>query len=54
MSLKGRIEQIEHLDRWLGKKSHSRKWLKKVRNKWLRRYTRYEVPPTRLRKGWEY
>ena len=54
MSLKGRIEQIEHLDRRLGRKSHSRKWLKRARNRWLRRYPLEDIPPTRLRKGWEY
>ena len=52
MSLKRTLEAIErHLD---GGKSHSRKWMKKMRNKWLRRTKIDEIPNTKLRKGWEY
>lgn len=52
MGLKAALEQIErHLD---GKKSHSRKWMKRMRNKWLRRTKTEEIPNTKLRKGWEY
>ncbi len=52
MSLKAALEQIErHHDFKLGKKSKSRKWMKKMRNKWLRRQ---KDPNTKYRKGWEY
>jgi hypothetical protein len=54
MSLKGNLEQIEHLERFLGHKSHSRKWYKKVRNKWLRQHSIEDIPNIKLRKGWEY
>lgn len=54
MSLQKGLEQIEHLERLLGKKSHSRKWYKKFRNKWLRKFKKDEIPPFKLRKGWEY
>lgn len=51
MSLKNCLEQIEHLERFLGRKSHSRKWMKRMRNKWLRKQ---KEPNTRYRRGWEY
>ena len=51
MSLLKGLEQIEHLH---GRKSHSRKVWKKFRNRWLRKFNKTEIPPTKLRKGWEY
>lgn len=52
MSLKNALEKIErHFDNG---KSRSRKWAKKMRNKWLRRHKLEEIPNTKLRKGWEY
>lgn len=52
MSLKGRLEQIEHhLDRG---KSKSRKDLKRIRNKFLRQTKIEDHPQAKLRKGWEY
>lgn len=54
MSLKGRMEQIEHLERFFGGKSYSRKWLKKVRNRWLRRTKKTLKPQTKRYVGWEY
>lgn len=51
MSLK--IEQIEHLDRFLGRKSHSRKWKKNQRNRKIRRVKSTEIPHIKF-KGWEY
>jgi len=54
MSLQKGLEQVEHLERRLGGKSHSRKWFKKFRNKWLRRTPKEEIPNTKMRKGWEY
>lgn len=61
MSLKG-FEQIEHLEYWWRKESDypwkdyskSRKYLKKLRNRWLRRFNKLETPPTRRRIGWEW
>lgn len=50
MSLKSMLEQIErHLDRG---KSHSRKAMKKYRNKWIRKQK--DIHSVKLRKGWEY
>lgn len=54
MSLKGRNEQIEHLEYWMGKyydipkykiKSHSRKSYKKIRNRLIRRNKNFEINP---------
>jgi hypothetical protein len=61
MSLK-KIEQIEHLEYWWQKTSNtpwkdysaSRKSYKKLRNRWLRRFKKLEIPPIKYRKGWEY
>ena len=47
-------EKIEHLERWLGRKSHSRKWMKNQRNRWIRRFNKIEIPPMKSYKGWEY
>lgn len=50
-------EQIEHLERTLGGKSKSRKWLKNQRNRFLRRKYKnknYDVTPKEGFKGWEY
>jgi len=44
MSLKGALEKIE----LRGKRYH--KWLKRARNKWLRRQ---KEPNLKYRKGWE-
>lgn len=49
-----RLIKIEHLERLLGGKSHSRKWIKKQRNRWLRRFNKLEKPPTRKSKDYEY
>jgi hypothetical protein len=48
------MEQIEHLDRYLGRKSHSRKWMKNQRNRKLRRVPKFIKPNTKQYKGWEY
>lgn len=54
MSLKGGIEQIEHLEYSMGKyfnipeykiKSHSRKSYKKFRNRLIRRNKNFEINP---------
>lgn len=50
-------EQIEHLERTLGGKSKSRKWLKNQRSRYLRRKYKnknYDVTPKEGFKGWEY
>jgi len=47
------IEQIEHFERYLGRKSHSRKWMKNQRNRKIRRFNKSEVPNIKY-KGWEY
>lgn len=55
MSFRGNLEQIEHWFRpTTSKDSKRRKWMKKVRNKWLRRTNKTQIPDTKLRKGWEY
>lgn len=54
MSLKKWLEQVEHLEQHLGRKSHSRKDYKKFRNHWLRRTPVEETPNTKIRYGWEY
>ena len=46
------MEQIEHLDRWLGRKSHSRKWMKNQRNRKIRRTNNEDIPFTNKYKGW--
>jgi len=46
-----KAEKIEHLG---GKKSHSRKWLKKVRNKKARLTPKEEKPNMKNYDGWEY
>lgn len=48
------MEQIEHLERRLGGKSYSRKWMKNQRNRKIRRYKKDEIPFTNKYKGWEY
>lgn len=54
MSLQKGLEQIEHLERTFKGKSHSRKWMKKFRNRWLRRINKKQIPNTKIRKGYEY
>ena len=62
MSLQMGLQQIEHLERSILKdklkpykdSSYSRKWLKKARNRWLRRFKKHIVPPLKYRKGWEW
>ena len=62
MSLQCGLQQIEHLEANILKDiskpycnlSYSRKWLKKARNKWLRRFNKMEKPPIKYRRGWEY
>lgn len=51
MSLK--LEQIEHLERFLGRKSHSRKEYKRQRNRKIRRIKKDELPNIKY-KGYEY
>lgn len=61
MSLQIGLQQIEHLDHSILKDkskpykslSYSRKWLKKARNRWLRRFKGC-YPPLKYRKGWEW
>jgi hypothetical protein len=49
------IEKIEHLERQLGGKSHSRKWMKNQRNRKIRRTNKLEKPPiNKMYHGWEY
>jgi len=48
------MEQIEHLERWLGGKSHSRRWMKNQRNRKIRRTKVTEIPETKKYNGWEY
>ena len=47
------LEQIEHLERALGRKSKSRKWHKNQRNRKIRRVKQEEVPHIKYN-GWEY
>ena len=47
------LEKIEHLERWLGRKSHSRKWMKNQRNRKIRRVPKNQIPNIK-NKGWEY
>jgi len=47
------LEQIEHLERWLGRKPHSRKWMKNQRNRKIRRVPKDQVPNIKYH-GWEY
>lgn len=62
MSLQMGLQQIEHLeysifnDKFKPYKDHSysRKWFKKARNRWIRRFNKYLIPPTKYRRGWEY
>lgn len=59
MSLKGRNEQIEHLEYWYPPKdkwkkiSHSRKSYKKIRNRLIRRVKVTEIPNIKYN-GYEY
>lgn len=39
--------QIEHLERYLGRKSKSRKWMKNQRNRKIRRVKKTELPDTK-------
>lgn len=49
------MEQIEHLEHYLGGKSHSRRWMKKQRNRKIRRTNKLEKPViNRMYHGWEY
>lgn len=62
MSLQSGLQQIEHLEQSVFKDknkpykclSYSRKWLKKARNRWLRRVNKLLKPNTKYRKGWEW
>ena len=47
------LEKIEHLERFLGRKSHSRKWRKNQRNRKIRRFKQTEIPNIK-HCGWEY
>ena len=47
-------EQIEHIERQLGGKSHSRKWMKKQMNRKIRRTKITEIPDVKKYNGWEY
>jgi len=47
-------EQIEHLERFLGKKSKSRKWAKNQIHRWWRRHKKEEIPNVKERKFWEW
>jgi hypothetical protein len=57
-----KAEKIEHLEREFNQKSdkpwknksHSRKWLKKVRNKKARLTNKFEKPIMKNYDGWEY
>jgi len=46
-------EQIEHLEHYLGGKSHSRRWMKNQMNRKIRRVKKTEIPKVGY-KGWEY
>ena len=48
------MEQIEHIEHYLGGKSHSRKWMKNQRNRKIRRTKKTEIPETKKYCGWEY
>jgi hypothetical protein len=49
------LEQIEHLERRLGRKSHSRKWLKNQRNRKIRYACRKIHKDIDIKyKHWEY
>ena len=60
MSLQQGLQQIEHLECPILKDkskpykdlSYSRKWLKKARNRWLRRFK--GIPPLKYRRGLEW
>lgn len=62
MSLQLGLQQIEHLDHTILRDklkrykdlSYSRKWLKKARNRWLRRFKKHLIPPLKYRRGWEW
>lgn len=47
------LEKIEHFERFLGRKSHSRKWLKNQRNRKIRRVKNTDKPNIK-NKGHEY
>ena len=62
MSLKGKNEQIEHLERWMLRDapeykkrnaSYSRKKIKKLRHRLIRRWKKDEVPNVKYC-GWEW
>lgn len=62
MSLSGKNEQIEHLERWFLKDapeykkrnaSHSRKAIKKMRHRLIRRWKKEEIPNIKYN-GWEF
>lgn len=49
------LYQIEHRDSIFGHpRAGKRRWFKNQRNRWIRRYNKYEIPPTRYRCGWEF
>jgi hypothetical protein len=48
-----KLTQIEHLDRLLGRRSHSRKYYKKARNRKMRYVVETEIPYMKY-DGWEY
>jgi hypothetical protein len=47
------LQKIEHLERFLGRRSYSRKWLKNQRNRKIRRVP-IGIVPNIKHKGWEY
>jgi len=53
MSLQKGLEQIENSLNPKWNRRHSHKLHKNFRNRWLRRF-KGEIPPTKLRKFWEY
>jgi hypothetical protein len=49
------LEKIEHLEHYFGGKSHSRKWRKNQKNRFIRRINKLEKPVVnKMYKGWEY
>jgi len=48
------LYKIEHIDGcFCHPKAGVRKWLKNQRNRWIRKWNKYEVPPVKYRCGWE-
>ena len=49
-----RLIKIEHIEHYLGGKSHSRKWYKNQRNRKIRRVKKTMIPNTKEYKDYEY